>query len=258
MSLPRFGELPDPEQVFLDNLEAIDRILSVIARRAGFDYDDTQEFASWAKARLIENAYGMLRAFSGRSKLTTYLTVVLTNLSHDYRNARWGRWRPSAGALAAGPIGTRLEELLFRDKRSLREAIEIVRSEGSKLSDTAIARVAARLRHADRSDVPLDEAAGIASVDPAPDRSVDRDTLRKIEQSVREVVYGLSGEDAIIVRMRYWTGTSVADIARTLGLDQKKLYRRLESLHARLLAALQKQGIDRQSVTDYLDSEDRT
>jgi DNA-directed RNA polymerase specialized sigma24 family protein len=45
--------------------------------------------------------------------------------------------------------------------------------------------------------------------------------------------------------MRYWEGTSVADIARALGLPQKPLYRRLERALAALRAALEAAGVSR-------------
>lgn len=254
MSIPQLSPSSDPEQLFLDSLALIDRILAIQARRAGLDWDDAQEYASWAKARLIENDYSIIRAFGGRSLFATYLNTVLHNLSRDYRNARWGRWRPSAAALRAGLVGTRLEQLLFRDRRSLRETIQIMRAEGCELSDREIARLAARLQHVDRKDVPLDEAANVAGTpSTSPERSIERDAARAIERALEEVLTTLPAEDVLIIRMRHWSGLSVADIARTLNIDQKRLYRRLEALHAQLRVLLEARGIGKDAIADLFD-----
>src|SRR3712207_1790789 len=118
------------EQTFLANLPLIDRVTAIQARRHGLSAADAEDYASWAKARLIENGYAVFRAFAGRSSLATYLTAVLHNLLRDYLNARWGRWRPSAAATQAGPVAVRLEQLLRRDGYTIREASQVLRGAG--------------------------------------------------------------------------------------------------------------------------------
>ena len=54
---------------------------------------------------------------------------------------------------------------------------------------------------------------------------------------------GLPATDRIIVTMRHGQGLKVSEIASTLGVDQKRLYRRLDAIHAGLRAALADQGI---------------
>jgi RNA polymerase sigma factor (sigma-70 family) len=53
----------------------------------------------------------------------------------------------------------------------------------------------------------------------------------------------LSAEDHVIVRLRFWEGLTVADIARALGLAQKALYRRLDRALATLRARLERDGV---------------
>src|SRR5206468_4354516 len=106
---------------------------------------DAEEFAAWARARIIEHDYAIFRKFAGRSTLSTYLTVVLSNSFHDYRNHLWGRWRPSAAATRLGPIGIRVEELLYRDDHTLRETVAVLQSGGCLLSEGEIARLAAKI-----------------------------------------------------------------------------------------------------------------
>ena len=53
----------------------------------------------------------------------------------------------------------------------------------------------------------------------------------------------------MILRFRFGSGMSIADISRVLRLPQRPLYRRLESLIERLRAALQGAGLDSRDVT---------
>src|SRR5262245_26742788 len=133
------------ESIFLANLGLIDRLVALIARRHALSPTDTEEFTAWAREKIIDDDYAVIRKFGGRSSLSTYLTTVLVNLFRDYRNARWGRWRPSAEAKRRGPIGIRLEELIYRDGHPLREAVQILQSLGTPFSDTDLMRLASAL-----------------------------------------------------------------------------------------------------------------
>jgi RNA polymerase sigma factor for flagellar operon FliA len=53
----------------------------------------------------------------------------------------------------------------------------------------------------------------------------------------------LAPEDRVILRMHYFEGLSVADVARGLGIDQKRLYPRLKKLLEELCVRLKGDGI---------------
>jgi len=74
-------------------------------------------------------------------------------------------------------------------------------------------------------------------------------------RALREVVQQLPPEERVITRMRFWDGISVADIARALGQEQKPLYRKLESIQARLKTWLEERGIDRERAVEILAGE---
>lgn len=250
MSAPQ-ALVVDPERTFLDHIAVIDRIFGVIARRHSLNPSDAEEFASWARARIIDGNYAVIRKFGGRSSLATYLSVVIGNLFLDYRNSIWGRWRPSAAALRIGPLGIRIEELLYREGHSLREAIGVLQSAGVTLSDTEIARIAAKIPPRGRTnEVGLEkvDTASIAIDAPLPVSDEDAE----IGAAVRAVLAQLPPDDQIIVRMRFWDDISVADIARTLRVEQKPLYRKLESIQKQMRAALAKRGIDEARVAEVL------
>jgi hypothetical protein len=97
----------DLERMFLAALPIMERIVAVQVQRHALSASDAEDFASWARARIIGDDYAVLRSFGGRSSLKTYLTAVFINLFRDYRNEAWGRWRPSAAATRLGPVSIR-------------------------------------------------------------------------------------------------------------------------------------------------------
>jgi RNA polymerase sigma factor (sigma-70 family) len=253
MSAPQ-ALVVDPERTFLDSLPVIERIIAIIARRHALSRSDAEEFGAWARARLVDGEYAILRKFAGRSSLATYLSVVLTNSFHDYRNSVWGRWRPSAAATRLGPIGIRLEELLYRDGHTLREAAGVLHSAGSGLSETDIARLAAK--------IPQRQAAtevGLEKVDEAAlgfeTAAAGSDETAAVVAALREVVEQLPPDERVITRMRFWDDISVADIARALCIEQKPLYRKLDSIQTRLRSWLEARGIDRERAMELLAGE---
>jgi RNA polymerase sigma factor for flagellar operon FliA len=254
MSAPQ-ALVVDPERTFLDNLVTIDRVIGVITRRHSLGAAEAEEFASWARARLIDGNYAALRKFGGRSSLATYLSVVIGNLFLDYRNSIWGRWRPSAAALRLGPIGIRIEELLYREGHSLRETIGVLQSAGVTLSDAEISRLAAKIPPREKaSEVPLEKADSAGVIDFRPTATPAAEDS-EVAVAVRAALEQLPAEEQVIVRMRFWDDLTVADIARALRIEQKPLYRKLEAIQKHLRAALTARGIDEERVADVLAGE---
>ena len=242
----------NPESIFLANLAQIDRLIALIARRHALGASDAEEFGAWAREKIIDCDYAVIRKFGGRSSLSTYLTTVLVNLFRDYRNARWGRWRPSAEAKRRGPIGIRLEELIYRDGHSLREAVQILQAVGTPLSDTDLVRLATALPvRRGQNEVSI-ESAEATSIADHPVSEHDTDDILVLETLLHSLVASLPAEDALIMRMRFWSEMSVADIARTLQVEQKPLYRRLDSIQGKLRTALESRGVDRKRAIEIL------
>src|SRR5215471_8489012 len=111
-----------PEQLFLTNLPTIEALVQMVARQQRMTWAEAEEFASIVRLRLIENDYAILRKFRGGSSLRTYLTVVIARQALDYRDACWGRWRPSRAARRLGRAAVALEKLIVRDGLTVDEA----------------------------------------------------------------------------------------------------------------------------------------
>lgn len=245
----------DSEQLFLDHLPYIDRVADVIARRNGMSREDREDFGAAVRARLIADDYAVMRKFRGESAMTTFLTVVITNAFRDYRTSKWGRWRPSAAAHRLGGLAVRLETLLHRDGYPLHEAIQVLRTSDENVpADATLARLAASLP--ERTTVVMTgvQADGIAATETADGRviRVEMDEARgNLERSLVEGLRELAPEDQMIVRLHFWEAMTIAEIARTLKLDQKPLYRRLERCLHVLRTRLENRGIDRKAVAAY-------
>lgn len=253
-------EWPDAEGTFLAQLERIDRIIASIARRNSLVGDEADDFASWARARLIENDYASIRKFEGRSSIGTFLTVVIANLYRDYRTHQLRRWHPSAAAKRLGGVAVRLETLLVRDGYTLTQAIEVLRSAGiagpseRELRDLA-ARLPPRTRPTEVGDAPLEQLAGSGAADGGLWEGERARGWEAAQGALERALSTLSPEDQLILRLRYWEGFTIAEVARALRLEQKPLYRRIDGNLARLRAVLESEGVDRADVAAFLSEE---
>jgi RNA polymerase sigma factor for flagellar operon FliA len=226
-----------------------------VCRRYGLSPDDTAEFTSWAKLKLVENDYAVLGRFRGESAITTYLVVVIAMLFRDYRAQHWGRWRPSAAARRRGALAVRLETLVYRDRLPLAQAAEMLRTSGqTQLSDRKLAELLAELparpavRPLQAHGAPRDDLPGQEGAD---DFLVAEDADAR-DRMIGEAVGRLLPEDQVLLRLRFWEGLSVADISRSLGLPQKPLYRRLDRAIGQVRARLEQSGMSREYVRAVL------
>lgn len=250
----------DPEALLRHNLRYVDRVAASLCRRHGLVGDDADDFAGWARMRLVEDDFAIVRKFRGESAFTTYLTVVMSMLFRDYRVSLWGRWRPSAAARRMGALAIRLETLVHREGYRLDQAGERLRSAGeTELPDRALAELLARLpprqplRPVLKGEDALDQVAAPAHADAPLVAAEAEDERRGAAAAVMRAVDGLPAEERVIVRMRVWEELSVADISRALGLPQKPLYRRLERIFSRLRADVERAGVTRDDVRRMMD-----
>lgn len=244
----------DLEALFLANLPVAEKILSSLSRRHALSQDAAEEFAAWAKMRLIEDDYAILAKFRGEASLATYLTVVLSMLFREYRVQQWGRWRPSAAARRSGPLAIRLEVLTQRDGLPLSQAGELLRTSGSTiLSDRELAGLVSQfprrspLRPVEFRDTPDDPASDVRTDEAIERREAEADS-QAAQRALDQGLAALPTEDRLIVKLHYMEAMSVADIARGLALPQKPLYRRLEKALGVLRTGLERAGVSRDHV----------
>ncbi len=248
-----------PQELLRENLPLVNRIAARLCLRAGVVGADAEDFASHAKLALMENDYEVLRGFEGRSSLATFLTVILQRMLADELMRTIGRWRPSAEARRLGQAAVMIERLVLRDRRPIEDVLPIVRGIDPAMTREGIESILARLP--DRSPRPRSvEIESVPSMrlvarDSADDRTLAADARRiagRAAAVVRDTMRGWKSEDRLLIRLRFGSGLSVADVARILRLPQRPLYRRQEALLDELRKALQGSGVDASSLPDVV------
>jgi RNA polymerase sigma factor for flagellar operon FliA len=241
--------LRDQRQLFLHHLPLIERVAMHACRRRGFGREETQDFVSHVKVKLIEDEYAIIRKFQGKSSIETYLTVVINRLFLDHLNQRWGKWRPSEEAKRLGPLAIQLDRLLHRDRLPLSEAIEILLTNYRvEVTRQELEDLAAKLpSRPPRPEEVVDEVAqgDVPTKELSPDdrlRALEgRTRLEEILEMVKEVLAQLPAEDALLAQMS--CEFKISEIARRLHLEQKPLYRRLEKILKALRQELERRGV---------------
>jgi len=231
-------------EVFVAHQDFIERALKVVCARQRLSAPDAEDFCSAFRVRLMEDDCAVFRKFQGRSSVQTYLVSVVMHFFQDWRNARWGKWRPSAEARRLGPVAVELETLCVRDEVGFENACEMLcaRHQGH-LSRADLEAIAARLPpRQKRAFVSEGEIVNLPSALTSPDAQF---IAQEAGAEARRATVAM-------VRMLVEDGLSVATISRTLKLRQKPLYRRIHQVLALLRAQLERQGFSAQHVADLL------
>jgi RNA polymerase sigma factor (sigma-70 family) len=246
------------EADFLAALPIIDDVVGHVCRRHRLSGSEAEEFQSEVRLHFIERNYEALRRFEGRASLTTYINVVVQHLFFDNRNRVWGRWRPSTDARRLGPDGILLERLVTRDGYTLDQAVQTLRvNHGVELTEPLHA-LAEKLteRAPARRLVPEEDAGEMVSAAPGADANVlraEQDFLAKrVKSALDRARQALAPREQLILKMRFDDRIPVADIARALHLDQRRLYRTIEQLLATIRTRLLADGISARDVTALL------
>jgi RNA polymerase sigma factor (sigma-70 family) len=243
-------------------IKLIDGIVRGIARRHHASAEEAAELRSRSELKLVEHDYAVLTRFAGRSSLSTYLTTVVHRLLIDLRRERWGTWRPSAAARRLGPVGVRLEGLIHRDGRSLEEAVRTMSTPGvSSLTPEELEAIASQLPRRVTVRVEGEEALAGAAVGPdvAEARLRAREKAEQgqaTEAALRSALAALTPRERLILRLRFHDGFTVRQIATTVRIEEKPLYREFERLFARMRIDMERRGISAADMADLLGSSD--
>jgi RNA polymerase sigma factor for flagellar operon FliA len=244
----------DARDLLVENLDVVERVITFTCRRQRLDETEAEDFASTVKLKLVENDYAIVRKFQHRSSFATFLTVVVQRMLLDYRIHLWGKWHPSAEATRLGDVAVELETLLLRDGRTIDEAVTILCSRDASITRETLQQLAARLpaRAPKRKMVDLDAAASIATA-PADDSGADRKrTSARVSDVIRTFIDALPSDERLLLQLRFDSDMSVAQIARSMQLDQKQLYRRIEKHLRALREDLERNGIAAEEAADLI------
>jgi RNA polymerase sigma factor (sigma-70 family) len=267
------------EQLYLEQLPIIDKAAAHACRRYGFSHEDIEDFKQEVKLKILADDYAVIRKHQGRSKLATYLVVVVEKALLDHVDHRWGKWRPSKAAQRRGDLAVRLETLMTRDRLAFRVASQILMTEGCQASEAELSDIAARLppRMPRRVDSLADLEGGTAGAtggsrsaaagrraEPAARESADErvwseERARRREQALHALDVALAAlppEDQLIAMTTTRGGPSLAAVARQWKCEQKPLYQRRVKIIGRLRQELESAGISTEDVAEILDHAD--
>ncbi len=246
------------EEWLASNVPLVERLCRYVCRDTRMSPADVDEFVSSVLLKLVDDDYAVLRGYEGRAQMSSFLIVVIRRALSDDRAREHGKYRPSNEARRLGPAAVELEALLRRDGRSLDDALLLLRERGRPLQRSEGEKIARRLpeRRPRPVLVPLEDELQLAVPDDDAERRVAAGeraaTSRTVSASLREAIGELPAEEQTILRLWFVAGWSVADISRSMHLDQQQLYARLrricKTMRARLLAA----GVDAARVAELV------
>ena len=246
----------DPD-LFARHWVTVEQAIRGVCRRHRFTADDAEDFTSMVCVRLLEDECAVLRRFGGRSTLGTYLTAVITHLAQDWRNARWGKWRPSMAARRGGPVAVHLDRLLQRDGFSFDEACETLRtnyqvSQSRSELEAIAATLPVRIRRRFVEWSALEYEDAWVAEDPRSDPFLPG-RAQLLTRVLTDGLRALSAEERLLVKLRFEDGLRIVDIARTLCQPEKPLYRRLERVMLKLRREFERRGLRGDSLQELLD-----
>lgn len=238
------------QELFLKNLNLIQKIVDSVCRRQQLHGDKREEFASFVNLKLIDNDYAILRKHRGEATIGSYLTTVVTRLGLDFRNQEWGRWRPSVSARRLGAAAVQLETLVYRDGHTFSEALKVMaRRTGvnpdSPELESLLEKLPGRLKR--RFEDP-GELESMAAPTPGPEALLVEEEKGELWDCVQEALSRALSElernDRLMIKMNVEDGLTWTRIASILGQERRVLYRRKEKVLRRLRGILESEGYD--------------
>jgi RNA polymerase sigma factor for flagellar operon FliA len=247
------------ERFFIDHLDEIDQAIAFVCRRHDIRGADAEDFASSVKLKIIDNDYAVIRKFQSRATFHGYLIVVITRFLIDERNHNFGKWRPSAEAKRLGETAVFLETLLRRDKRTLDDALALIRARGTAVTRMELEALAEhfparkpRPREISLDTAELHVAPATEAVVGAAEEGERTQLARKAATALRGAMERLPEQDRVIFRMHFGANMTVAEIARVLRLPQKPVYRLLTTQLKNFRRIVERAGINARNVDDII------
>lgn len=242
----------DPKEFLVENLALIQDVVSSIGWRKGMNAAEIEEFAAEVRLRLIDNDCAIVRRFNGRSSFKTYIAAVIVNIYLDERNRQWGKWHPSAEATKAGSLGVDLERLIVRDGKTVEEALVELAPTYPDVTTARLQELALRFPpRTRRRIVSLEEARDVETGGHRRDPERN-ETAQRISTVVKAFIDALPENEQDLLKLRFASEMTVAQISRALHIDQQTLYRSFYKHFAGLRAVLEKAGVSAQDIESLI------
>lgn len=228
-----------------------------VAMRHHLAREMAEELRSRVMLHLAANDYSALRSWRRECTLHTYLVTVITRVFLDYRNQEWGRVKPPALVRRLGPRALMLWRLTHRRRVSFEEAVARCSEQDPGASWDELRALylqfpPVRSRHfVDTTGLDQHEQPG-ADADALVVADERRALAERVEAALADALAGLDPGERLILRLFFTEGMSRADIARTLRLEQARLYPRFNAILGRLRTALAARDVTADDMRDVV------
>lgn len=224
---------------------------------------------------LQKDNYRVLKEFKGNSRLTTYITAIISRQAVDSIRKKLGRDREKDRAKELGETGTLIYQRILKDgypipdvfhelhenhgfTGTLEELEEMVRKIKGKNPGPHLPGVSQPLNGSSvvKNGTALNEDEYVV-----PDTKSDPQVIlmesqrkRKMHEIIRTIITDLNGEERLLLRMRFPTDEdekpkSVEQVSKVLGITQKAVYKRIDRLLKKCKNTLDREGV---SVNELL------
>jgi RNA polymerase sigma factor (sigma-70 family) len=244
---------PDPAEI-LATPDILQKIEAVCKRNFSAENDRNEAYI-FVLDSLKDNNFKRLRAYKGKSKLSTYLHTLINSLVVDFRRKRYGRRRIPAAVAKLGRWAEAVYRLVCWQRFSFDDAYDFLQIDGQfEGSYNQFMQAIEPIRNA-----PCRENPGFKSIDDSrhgpqkdvPDTGLnpldllvqkfDRERRIKALKVIRETTRKLPEKDQLLVRLVFGSGHSPQAAAKVIQVSTSAARRRLKGLlmkyRKRLLAA---------------------
>lgn len=245
-------EAGDPEAAWDLFIERYRRLIFGAIRRYTGEPDDVMDVFARVCEALRENDFARLRRCAAHVEpgrpISTWLVVVVHNLTIDWFRHRAGRPRLSALAAALPPLQQRIFAYVFLEQRSHVEAYELLRSRDN--AGLSFGEFLKELRATYRAATDGRRgrlAAELAIPPPAsPDPPADPAVAAEQQALLTRVLEALPPDDRLAVQLYVVDEVPAEQVARALGYpNAKTVYNHVYRALAAIRASLEQAGLRR-------------
>ena len=249
------GNVIDPEKI-LSSSAILERIEAVCKRHFSNENDRIESYVFILDSLKADN-FKRLRAYKGKSKLTTYLYSLVNSLIIDFRRKRYGRRRIPAGVARLGTWAETVYRLVCWQKFSFDDAYDFLQIEG--LFEGPYERYLekiAPIRQAPCRENPVFQSLNEVGANAQQNMNsagsnplefllgkLDHKRRIKALRIIREQTAELSQEDQLLVRLVYGSEQPVKTAAKVIGFSASSARRRLKNLLNHYRERLLSEGI---------------
>ncbi len=249
------GNLIDPENILSSNA-ILQKIEAVCKRHFADENEQNGSFVFIIDSLRADN-FRRLRAYKGKSQLTTYIYSLVNTLIVDYRRKIYGRRRIPAGVAKLGKWAEAVYRLVCWQKFSFDDAYDFLQVEDLFEGPyEQYLKAILPIREAPCRENPafqsLDRETSGASENPHdPDANPLEALIDKLDHArrgkalkiIRATTTALPQEDQLLIRLVYASEQPVSSVAKMIGLSASSARRRLKRLLNQYREQLLAEGI---------------